>query len=127
MVTKYIIKKQGNEYSRYKVSDLGFQGAYEEKADFDASEIEEFNTLEEAQKSFNDNNYLDSLYLDGNKNYYETHYYIEKVEYDEDGEEIDWESELQELNDGQEKAYDYVREHFRNNLHSIMEKIATFS
>ena len=122
MITKYIIKKQGNEYSRYKVKDLGFQGAYEEKADFDASEIEEFDTLEEAQKSFNDNNYLDSLYLDGNRNFYETHYYIEKVEYDEDGEEIDWESELQELNDEQENAYDYVREYFRNNLHSIMEK-----
>lgn len=119
---KYIIKKQGNEYNRYKVKDLGFQGAYEEKADFDASEIEEFNTLEEAQKSFNDNNYLDSLYLDGNRNFYETHYYIEKVDYDEDGEEVDWETELQELNDEQEKAYDYVREHFRNNLHRIMEK-----
>ena len=79
-------------------------------------------TLEEAQKSFNEKNYLDSLYLDGNRNYYETHYYIEKVDYDEDGEEVDWESELQELNEEQEKAYDFVREHFRNNLHKIMEK-----
>lgn len=122
MVTKYIIKKQGNEYNRYRVNQIGFQKAYEEKTTFDPFEIEEFDTLEEAQKRFNEKNYLDSLYLDGNKNYYETHYYIEKVDYDEDGEEVDWESELQELNEEQEKAYDFVREHFRNNLHNIMEK-----
>lgn len=122
MVTKYIIKKQGNEYNRYRVNQIGFQGAYEKLTTFDPFEIEEFDTLEEAQKNFNEKNYLDSLYLDGNRNYYETHYYIEKVDYDDDGEEVDWESELQELNEEQEKAYDFVREHFRNNLHKIIEK-----
>lgn len=122
MVTKYIIKKQGNEYNRYRVNQIGFQKAYEEKTTFDPFIIEEFDILEEAQKRFNEKNYLDSLYLDGNRNYYEEHYYIEKVDYDEDGEEVDWESELQELNEEQEKAYDFVREHFRNNLHKIIEK-----